>query len=86
MIITFITSRNKPRVTMVIGRVKKIIIGFINILQIDNAITTTIAVEKSLIVIPGSIYARNITERAEAINFKSHFILSTPFTIVTSGQ
>ena len=51
--IALITKRNKPRVTIVAGIVRKIKIGFRNTFKIPKTVATINAVVKSTTVIPG---------------------------------
>ena len=65
MIITaFITSKNKPKVKMVTGKVNKIKIGFTNKFNKARTIATTIDVEKLSTETPPRKFASSVTKIA----------------------
>ena len=80
--IALITKRNKPKVTIVAGNVKKINKGFTTIFS--NAITTaTIIAERYPDTdTPGRTVAKTITARAVNKIFKNVFILMNLITTI----
>lgn len=71
----FITNMNRPSVRIVIGRVRRIISGFIKILISPRTKETIKAVIKPLTTTPGTIYAESKIARAFIIKSKSKDIL-----------
>lgn len=64
MISAFITSRKRPKVRIVIGRVNKIIKGLMNKLSKLKTMATQMEFIKSVTLTPGKILANNITNKA----------------------
>ena len=81
--IALITKRNKPKVTIVAGNVKKINKGFTTIFS--NAITTaTIIAERYPDTdTPGRTVAKTITAKAVNKIFKNVFILIKLITVIS---
>jgi hypothetical protein len=69
------TSRNKPKVSIVIGIVRMISMGFKKLLSKAKTAATIIAVIKSSIETPGNKYAVSKTAIALARSLAIHFIL-----------
>ena len=66
MSIVLITNKNKPSVTIVIGKVKKIKIGFTNILNKPNTMATYNAAFKLVTVTP--FKKLDMIKTAKAVN------------------
>ena len=70
-----ITNKNKPKVTMVAGKVKNIKSGRTNMFNNEITIATIIADVYPATEIPGKILAKTITAKAVNKIFKNVFIL-----------
>jgi hypothetical protein len=78
----FTTIRNRPRVISVIGRVRKIRIGFTKIFKIAKTIDRIIAVSAFSISTPGRNHETIITARDVVINLARKGI-AAPFELIT---
>lgn len=67
-------SRKRPKVTMVMGKVRKTRIGLTVILKRAKTTATTMAVQNPSTAIPGRILARRTTAIAESKSFTRDFI------------
>lgn len=72
----FITSKNKPMVKMVIGKVNKINTGLTRVLSADKKNAITQAKRKSSIFTPGRIYVANNIARPLKLTFIIQFLKS----------
>lgn len=75
IIMALITKRNKPRVTMVAGSVKKINKGLTNIFNKEIIRATIIADTQPATSTPGKILAKTMTAKAVNKIFKKLFML-----------
>ena len=77
IISALITNKNKPKVTMVIGKVKIIKIGFSNTFKMANTKATTTAFTKTSPdkVIPGIKYAKINTAKAVKRSLRIIFMI-----------
>lgn len=75
MMMALITNKNKPNVSMVIGNVKTINMGFTVTLKIPNTTATIIALIKLVTSTPGKKYESTITAKAVNNILNNNFIL-----------
>jgi hypothetical protein len=75
MMVALITNKNKPKVTKVMGKVRKINMGFTYTFIKTNSVETTIAIGKFFTSTPGiKLAITNMAKAVEAIFIKK-FIL-----------
>lgn len=72
--IALITNRNRPKLKIVAGNVKRINRGLTNMFKRAIAKATQIAVEKLSTKIPGKIFDNTSTTTEVSINFNKKFI------------